>query len=177
MLEEEIPISFKTFIDFRKPGEEFGLFPYLANEGEILRSRGVTYHNLPITGDDYTEEVFNEYYPIIMGSKPPLLGKCRTGFRAITFILMSLAKSEGKSSRWFLDKSRRMGFYFEETEDGAKVVRLAKKVLDGDTSPFEPKIPEASKLKYLIVMILLCQFLLICVIAIFYPFLLYLALS
>lgn len=101
--------GFKTVVNLRTEGEkDQPLSP--AAEGEKVRELGMEYVHFPVSRDEMSPELEDEFRQRLPSFTPPVFVHCGSGKRAGAFVVMDKAIKEGWSGEDTLRRAEEMGF-------------------------------------------------------------------
>lgn len=101
--------GFKTVINLRTEGEEDQpLSP--AAEGEKVRELGMEYVHFPVSKDEMSPALEDEFRQRLPSFATPVFVHCASGKRAGAFVIMDKAVKEGWSGEDTLRRAEEMGF-------------------------------------------------------------------
>lgn len=101
--------GFKTVVNLRTEGEEDQpLSP--AAEAEKVRELGMEYVHFPVSKDEMSPELEDEFRERLPTFARPVFVHCGSGKRAGAFVVMDKAIQEGWSGEDTLQKAEEMGF-------------------------------------------------------------------
>jgi uncharacterized protein (TIGR01244 family) len=101
--------GFKTIVNLRTKNEE-GLRLSPDAEGEQVRELGMEYVHFPVSRDQMSPELEDEFRQRLPSFTPPVFVHCGSGKRAGAFVVMDKAIKEGWSGEDTLRQAEEMGF-------------------------------------------------------------------
>ncbi|MEX0820395.1 MAG: protein tyrosine phosphatase family protein [Pirellulaceae bacterium] len=108
-LEQLAKDGFKTVVNLRTEGEEDQ--PLSPNaEGEKVRELGMEYVHFPVSRDEMSPELEDEFRQRLPSFATPVFVHCGSGKRAGAFVVMDKAIKEGWSGEATLQRAEEMGF-------------------------------------------------------------------
>lgn len=108
-LEQLAKDGFKTVVNLRTEGEEDQpLSPDV--EGDKVRELGMEYVHFPVSRDEMSPELEDEFRQRLPSFATPVFVHCGSGKRAGAFVVMDKAIKEGWSGEATLQRAEEMGF-------------------------------------------------------------------
>lgn len=107
--------GFQSVINFRTSGEdEQPLSP--EQEGERVRSSGMSYLHIPVSMDAMETETVNQFRRQFRELPKPAYAHCKSGKRAGAMVMMHMASESGMSGEETVKKADEMGFECDKPE-------------------------------------------------------------
>ncbi|WP_119680789.1 beta-lactamase hydrolase domain-containing protein [Indioceanicola profundi] len=107
--------GFRSVVNLRAPAEQNQLLSP-SEEGEVARSHGLVYVNIPVSPEDMNEDTAHRFEQEVSRLPGPVVVHCASGKRAGLFTFMHVARSEGLSGDAAIAKAESVGFEFASPE-------------------------------------------------------------
>lgn len=106
----------KTIINLRAPSEDRATFN---REKKLARELGMTFHNIPMTGKEFSPEAVDEVYKVYKEAKKDgrVLLHCSSGNRAAAWLGAHLFRHDGFSKEKSMSIAKSKGLNKDEIEN------------------------------------------------------------